>query len=473
MKNQNPAPHWLDNSFPEYWKQRQTWRVRCTKKGRQFQWVVPSAKKDPSSTGKAIAYSEWQKQLAEIKAGEARAADPLKAAMAEAEKQDEGTIAVRLEFEESSVAKIISFRAYKDLRSYILICANHTAVEREIDSIMSGVPLTPAEKISAAARKPFSELLDFFISYLGQRLANTKPGLKKKGETLSMERHDEYVRCAEHMKKLVGDTQTDRVGEFHILEKPYSLILDAYKMSCEKEMTKGDGKKSWSGSWFNERMKTARMITSVLLKHRMLSALPPNIEELTSKYTLEPNPKEIPLDILKAMWKAADDEYKGYMLVALNLGFRQKEISSLEFKHIRKIGGEMCIVKKRGKTGADVAIPLWKSTLKFMMKGNKTGRLFTSSKGTPLHHGNTDTLYARMLTVRSKDKRFDEYSFENFRDTGAEFMDGVNPLLTALFLANGDKRQARSYVGGKKVDMKIPQNMAQALEAFRKYLTFA
>jgi len=74
------------------------------------------------------------------------------------------------------------------------------------------------------------------------------------------------------------------------------------------------------------------------------------------------------------------------MLVALNCGFRQSEIQSLDRKQIRMIAGQTCIEKARGKTGVPIALPLWKSTQRFIAKfANAEGKLFSFEDGkTPL-----------------------------------------------------------------------------------------
>ena len=232
--------------------------------------------------------------------------------------------------------------------------------------------------------------------------------------------------------------------------------------------------KKWSGHWFNERMKTARAMVTYFAAKRLLSSEPPNIAALTEKYEITANPKPIPLPILKALWNAADSEFQGFMLLALNCGFRQTEIQSLEYSQLKVISKRVCIVKLRGKTGQPIAIPLWDSTKSFIKRfGNDTGRLFDWSDGKTA----IAVLYHRMKSIRDRAAQTlvtaSDYSFEHFRDTGASYIDSVNPMLTSLYLAQGDTRQAKQYVAtiedehGQAI---LPMQMDKVLDMFETYL---
>ena len=180
------------------------------------------------------------------------------------------------------------------------------------------------------------------------------------------------------------------------------------------------------------------------------------------------------MPVLKAIWNVADAQFRGFILLASNCGFRQTEISNLTRSHIKVLARQTCISKLRGKTGVELAIPLWTPTQQFIEKyAKRDGSLFWWENGEDA----IIELYGQMKKFREKVgktmKEALDYSFEHFPDTGASFMDSINPMLTPLYLGQKDARQVKRYVApieNEKGDVIVPMQLHQVLAEFQKYL---
>lgn len=372
----------------------------------------------------------------------------------------------RIDYAASPLSSSISFDEWRELQNFKAWERSKLQSQREAaTNQLNLAPRLPA----ASGSKPLNELTAIFRAHLQHRFDQTKPGLKSK-EDISEARFSQYGFALAHLNSKVGETHVDPIGEFHVGEKQLTEILERYRQICKDEMTAS----GWSGHWFNERMKTVRALVSYLAAKRLLSHEPPDIASLTEKYEIEANPKPIPLAILKAIWKAADDEFRGFMLLGLNCGFRQTEIQSLHHRQLKVISGKMSVVKLRGKTGQPIALPLWESTQKFIKKfGRGEDKLFSWDDGKTA----IAVLYHRMKAIRERVgktlPKAVEYSFENYRDTGASFFDTVNPMLTPLYLGQGDTRQAKQYVAAIEDENGtaiLPMQMDKILAMFEEYL---
>ena len=129
----------------------------------------------------------------------------------------------------------------------------------------------------------------------------------------------------------------------------------------------------------------------------------------------------------------------------MNCGFRQTEISNLTVAHQRWQAN--LHLKTAWKTGVELAIPLRTPTQFFIEKyANREGSLVWRENGEDA----IIELYGQMKKFRQRaGKKMTEaldYSFEHFRDTGASFIDSINPMLTPLYLGQKDARQVKRYV---------------------------
>ncbi len=430
--------HWLDKAKPKYWASRGYWRVRAMRQGEASQWLMQQGKGDPSATGKAMAYAEWHRILAEIQ----RAEMPPEMFT---DLTDEQMAQRATYYHWQSIPTMVEKMPYDEWQEY----QTWRALKASAKDAASGIPLAIGNGATPAITKTFADLTAIYRAHLDHRLAATVKGMRSK-QDISEARHHQYTNAIAHLDAAVGSTIVISNGEWQIDEKQLSAIIERYRGHCIDQM-KSDG---WSGHWFNERAKTVRSLVTYLVANRLADRTPPNIEALTEKFSLAVNPKPIPLGILQAIWIAADEQFRAYMLLALNCGFRQTEIGGLMGSDIKTVGGQCCISKPRGKTGIPIAIPLWQRTQAAI---DATG---AQGKASPLFERHDAKAFISKLSNRLKkikqhvSKRHPamademaEYSFEHFRDTGASYIDGINPILTPLYLGHSDKRQAKSYVG--------------------------
>lgn len=459
--------HWLDKVEPKWWKARNVWRVRAMRKGTKHQWTLEQGKGDPGSTGRLLAMAEWNRERLKIIKGEEPEYDESGLFINFRSPQEEfehyQLYQDRADWEESGLAAKMTFEEWREWRDYQQLKAD---MRQKAVEDTSGLPMKLPE---TTVERPLTDLTAVFLAHLEHRLKNTKPGLKT-DEDLSKSRFTQYQIALAHLDKLEGTTPIMPVGKFRIGEEQLAQLLARYRQKCKDEMTKA----GHSGWWFNERMKTARMFVELLANERLLSSKPPNLAKLVKKYKIEENPLPIPLPILRAIWGEANAKFRGFTLLALNCGFRQTEIFNLNRTHIKVLARRTCVSKYRGKTGVELAIPLWDSTQRFIAKyAEADGPLFPWESNDDA----IEALYYEFKKCREKVgktvKAALDFSFENLRDTGASFMGSINPMLTPFYLGQKEAGQVKRYVApiqDEQGQVIIPMNLDSVLLEFEKYL---
>ena len=483
MANVKPR-HWLDKAAPKFWQAKGYWRVRLMRKGESYEWVMKAGKDDPSSTGKALATAEWWALKAEIVRKEAAKADernPFPEYTAEEEREHAILMNKHYDYQDSGLADKLSFQDYLAFQDFLAFRNSQPSL------VLAAEPIA---QLPTSTTQPFSFLLDVFRAYVQQRHDNTdKTGTLKSNEDMGRDRYNAYMLSLKYIESVVGSEAVTPFGEFKIAEAAYSKILSKFRATALKEREarqrraeaenaknpKGKQKPTTSGHWFNEHMKTLRLLTSYLADNRLVSATPPNIESLTGRFSMEATAKPMPPHVVRAFLEGAKDEVRAWILLAVNCGFRQAELATLKREHLKVVAGRLCVTKARGKTGIQYAIPLWPETIKAIEQhGHKEGLLFTNTVGRPLVVGSSDHVYQRFVTVRNRIKgktpEAVNFNFEHFRDTGSSFIDSVNPSLTSLYLGQADGRMAALYVANVDGEVKIPQNLGDALDKFRVHL---
>ena len=171
------------------------------------------------------------------------------------------------------------------------------------------------------------------------------------------------------------------LGTYSISELQLESVLKIYRDNCKQEVAdyRSKGKRGRGEHWFNEKMKAARKLTTFLTDNRLCNGLPAGITRVTKKFKVKAKAHPIPLPVLRAIWAVADEKFKTYMLLALNLGFRQTEIGLLNWdeQHIVVEAGKLIVDKDRGKTGVPIKIPLWKITHTYIKRhAKKKGKFF-------------------------------------------------------------------------------------------------
>lgn len=491
--------HWLDKAVPKFAPANGLWRVRIMRKGQQYCWWLKAGKGDASSTGKVLAVAEWTELKRRLMVDE----NGIKAQLGE---QPDGTFKVLSDaiFDDKGdindgtyvEAYDSKFQYERVLRRQIYreeYASSPFAARMSLDDYLDWLDFTEARSTSqpevgqapSAAKPvptgpvPFNRLLDAFEASLRLAHEGMASGLDD-GEGMGKTRLEQYQYSIAHMKKVVGENLCEPLGTYSISELQLEEVLKTYRDQCRQEVAdyRKKGKRGRSDHWFNEKMKTARKLATFLADCRLCNGLPAGIQRVTKKSKVKSKAHPIPLPILRAVWEVADEKFKTYMLLALNLGFRQTEIGLLNWdeQHVAVEAGKLIVDKDRGKTGVPIKIPLWDITHRYIRQhANKQGKFFE-------FQGEAEKAAIECIGKRWKklvrraaksQPEAEKYHFENLRDTGASFLRTQNPFLVPLYLGQATKGDAAMYISEVKDDEGkgiVPMYLDKALEQFLAYL---
>ena len=161
-------------------------------------------------------------------------------------------------------------------------------------------------------------------------------------------------------------------------------------------------------------------------------------------------------DEINVLANKATERTKLFVMLALNCGFGQMDISTLEASMIDWETG--VITRDRHKTGVQSKSKLWPSTLALLKKHRspkKTGLVLLDKDGKPLltekinANGNlsrNDAIHRAFARLLIAAKITDKRHFKHLRKSGANEIEKLNPDLTSLYLAHGETKTKRHYV---------------------------
>jgi hypothetical protein len=491
--------HWLTKAKPKYAIANGLWRVRIMRNGQKHNWWLKAGKGDSSSSGMVLATAEWGQMQRQIIADESGIKHQLGV-------QQDGTFKVlsddifddegaandgtfiraydskqeysrvlrrqiyRAEYESSPFVDRMSLDEYLDWLDFKESRSSHHLESCRAQTAPSGVPAGP---------NPFTNLLNAFEASLQLAQAGTTSGLDD-DEGMGKSRLEQYQFSIAHMKKAVGEIVCEPLGSYWISELQLEDVLKTYRDHCKREVAEyhRKGVRGRSEHWFNEKMKAARKLASFLADNRLCNGLPAGIKRVTKKSKVKAKAHPIPPPVLRAIWQVADDKFKTYMLLALNVGFRQTEIGLLSWdeRHVCVEAGKVIIDKDRGKTGVPIKIPLWDVTQEFIKRHASAKGSFFEFEGRA-EKAAIECIGKRWKKLTSRAAKTEpeakQYHFENLRDTGASFLRTLNPFLVPLYLGQATKGDAAMYITevkdeeGKTI---IPMFLDKALEKFLAYL---
>lgn len=498
-KNGERVPaHWLDKAEPTFAPQNDLWRVRIMRKCQKYNWWLKDGRGDPSSTGKILDIAAWNETKRRIITDENGIKSQLGLQKDGSFKvlsndifDDKGEVSdgshvetydsreqynrvlrrqiYREEYESSPFADRMSLDNYLDWLDF------QEARRRQ----QPQSPVAPGAKLVPTGPTPFTNMLSAFQVSLKLAHEGTLRGLDD-DEGMGKSRMAQYQFSIAHMKSVVGEVVCEPLGPYAISELQLEGVLEKYRGHCKKEVAEyqKQGKTGRSGHWFNEKMKAARKLATFLADHRLCNGIPARIKPITKKFKVKAKAHPIPLPVLRAIWKVAEDKFKTYMLIALNLGFRQTEISLLDWdaQHVVIEAGKVIVDKDRGKTGVPIKIPLWSITHRYIKRhANKKGKFFefegAAEKAAIECIGKRwKNLTRRAAATEPEAKNF---HFENLRDTGASFLRTQNPFLVPLYLGQATRGDAAMYISEVKDEKGrgiVPMYLDKALEKFLAYL---
>jgi integrase len=213
-------------------------------------------------------------------------------------------------------------------------------------------------------------------SFLARQAANVNAGAIGAGR---------YQNCKRYL---------DHFADFYGPSKSASgideLCLEEYGLHI---LSKTTGDKPWSRAYASMYLKALRQFVRWAWSLRLIEDLPRNIDRSEVKITVETEEVKVwPIAAVQAVMgfiPKRSERLKLYMLLMLNCGMTQKDISDLEPDQVD--WQAHTITRKRSKTQdcknvPTVTYPLWDSTFALLEKyGNKTGeRVLTNGRGSPL-----------------------------------------------------------------------------------------
>lgn len=200
-----------------------------------------------------------------------------------------------------------------------------------------------------------------------------------------------------------------------------------------------------------------------------LPTIPRNLKSL--KITVPSNGIEtVPIADIKQLFSLASDRTRLYLLLGLNCGYTQSDISSLEISMIDIKEGT--ITRDRQKTGQEQSHKLWPITLRYLkqeMRNAKTGLALVTQNNKPLRSEEfKNGKYHKRDAIQSAWQRIlkhadMKHSFKLLRKTGATEIAKIDATVVNQFLAHSPRSIAdRHYV---KADF---TNLYKAIQELQK-----
>ena len=268
-----------------------------------------------------------------------------------------------------------------------------------------------------------------------------------------------------------------------------SQFLDEYRASLLDSLAHKEN----SPTSVKNLLGTLKTTLQWCYEHELIESLPRNTRTIAAIKLPDPNPQSYTPEEVKRLFNDASERTRLYILLALNCGYTQMDISTLDH---RMIDWKTAVVTRpRHKTGQDSKSKLWPITLELLRKhatakqglvligengnpllenkiksdgtGTKTDsislafnrlidhlngpllretrpELFAKVKGQEASKNRQTEIRRALIGLRKNDKR----SFKTFRKTGADaiakqFQD--KPWLIDLYLAHSPKGMAKHY----------------------------
>ena len=322
------------------------------------------------------------------------------------------------------------------------------------------------------------DLLDEFLAEQKRRVENRRKldARRAKGENvqeppkanIGEARYNSILRDEKTFRASVGKELWDGT------EGTAARIVKKYRDRYEPAVVAGEN----STATFDEKVKFAQAFVNWADENHYLDRPLRHGKKLFAKYGSKPTPKAIPVEVLKKLWKAADDRLRAWMILGLNCGYYQNDISDLTADMVGPVHLDHFRTKAEllGSKTANVKYKLWPLTKSLLDKtrtdGGK-GHLWLTDEGTTLVNyspkkkgeGTSKSDNVRNAFYRLCEKAgVKGYSFSNVRDTGSTAVEQIDRAYTDLYGAHTDKRMARFYADGKMIDTTGIDRIIDALE---------
>lgn len=254
----------------------------------------------------------------------------------------------------------------------------------------------------------------------------------------------------------------DRMGEKKINSITESDFNKYKNQILNKVFDNGD-KRTISIYTAKDILKTLKIFIRWSWKMRLLDHLPRNIDDLAkihSKLIEEPKPKFFTLDELSTLWLNANSRTQCFIVLGLNCGYGQTDVSSLRIGEVDYENGY--IERDRTKTGIRAKHKLWRVTLRLLKehcyqyekKTDGSERVFLTSNNEVLVRDcfKADNKFFRSDAIKNAFGRLQKKTeinggrgFYALRKTGSSIIEEIDPLATEMYLAHAEPGMKRHY----------------------------
>lgn len=321
-----------------------------------------------------------------------------------------------------------------------------------IDSVGVDAGINPELIVVPAADSPYAG--DRRISALADFWLARRRKLTDRGE-LSLKQWAEDKAKLEVFRKFLRVNFPGVV----FIEQIEPSILNLYRDKQWEFVDWPDKEHRISKATLKKRLDAVTKWLTWLVDQNILKELPKDLRTYGRVKLDKPKPVFWTVEECKGLATKASKRTRLYIALALNLGYTQKDIGTLEAEMIDWQTG--IVTRDRHKTGVPSKGKLWPSTLKMLQKHRNpdpTGPLLVGTNGLPLYaekvneKGNlivNDSVRLAFNQLKQTKKagfKEDPRSFKHLRKSAANEIEKVRPELTELFLAHAEAGMKRHYV---------------------------
>ena len=240
------------------------------------------------------------------------------------------------------------------------------------------------------------------------------------------------------------------------LSKLNEMLLDDYRNYTLSLPISAATDKSISPWTAKSRLDIVKLMIKWGYQMALIDTLPRNLDQYSRITIPEPTVNRFSREEINVLYSAASERTKMFMLLGLNCGMGQADISSLRVSEVQMSNKR--IVRKRTKTGVHCEFALWPLTVQMLKKhGNLDGepndRVFLSKSGHPLvreyfiddKFKRTDAIRSAFFRLMKKTQLPNHRGFYSFRKTAASEIEAIDPAVTEMFLAHSEKGLKRHY----------------------------
>lgn len=246
---------------------------------------------------------------------------------------------------------------------------------------------------------------------------------------------------------LQTDMLLSKLNEIHLDDyRNYTLSLPI-SVATDKSIS------PWTAK---SRLDIVKLMIKWGYQMALIDQLPRNLDGFSKVSIPEPTVNRFSREEIHILYSAASERTKMFMLLGLNCGMGQADISDLRVGEVAI--EESRIVRKRTKTGVHCEFALWPLTVQMLKKhGNLDGepndRVFLSKSGFPLvreyfvddKFKRTDAIRSAFFRLMKKTKVPNHRGFYSLRKTAASEIEMIDSAVTEMFLGHSEKGLKRHY----------------------------